>query len=151
MVIDYRLFGKLVLVLTAFLFIDAMIEVYLADTFPGRYQAMARHLTAAFERADVQVGALPGTRDVWARDYMPVPTPSGRLIQFRYWPDYLRSPKWQPTITDGQAITAALGLPAHPCELVVDGGNIIRHGGRVLMTDKVFRENAGMTPRKLVV
>ena len=130
-------------------FIHAMTQVYIADTLPGRYRAVFRDLTTALERAGVQVGELPGTRDVWARDYMPVPTPSGRLIQFRYCPDYLRSPKWQRTITDGQAVAAALGLPVHPCALVVDGGNIVRHGGRVLMTDKVFRENAGTTPAKL--
>nr|WP_262898353.1 agmatine deiminase family protein [Hymenobacter siberiensis] len=87
------------------------------------------------------VATLPGTRDIWARDYMPVPTASGRLVQFRYAPDYLRPKRWQPTITDGALVVQRLGFSFEHNSLVLDGGNVVSRFGRVIMTDKVLREN----------
>lgn len=120
--------------------------VYTADTLPSRYKVVAQQLSQALRLAGVTTGELCGTRYVWARDYMPVPTPSGQLIWFRYAPDYLQSARWRLTITDSAAVTTALGLRVLGCELVVDAGNIVRSGSRVLMTDKVFRENPTIAP-----
>lgn len=117
--------------------------IYLADTLALRFPATAGALQRAFAAAGATVGVLPGTRDVWARDYMPVPT-SGGLVQFCYAPDYLR-PDVKRTITDGGLVANALGLPFCRNPLLVDGGNVVSGFGRVLMTDKVFRENPALT------
>ena len=96
------------------------------------------------------VGVLPNTRDIWARDYMPVPVGCGRRIQFRYFPDYLRAKHWQRTISDGRAIAKKLGFCHEVSPLVVDGGNVVRGFGRVIMTGKVLRENPAIPPRQLI-
>lgn len=116
-------------------------RVYLADTLARHHPVTAAALTNALHHSGAEVAVLPGTRDIWARDYMPVPTAHGDLVQFRYAPDYLRPKRWHHTITDGAHITQQLGLPFKNSPLVVDGGNIVSRFGRVIMTDKVLREN----------
>ncbi|MCC3154587.1 agmatine deiminase family protein [Hymenobacter sp. BT770] len=114
---------------------------YLADTLAQRHPNTASALTNALRLSGVEVATLPGTRDIWARDYMPVPTALGSLVQFRYAPDYLRPKRWHRTITDGANVTQQLGLPFKSSPLIVDGGNVVSRFGRVIMTDKVLREN----------
>ncbi len=123
---------------------------YLADTLAPRFPTTAAALTAALTAAGSSVATLPGTRDVWARDYMPLPTPSGNRVLFRYAPDYLRPRRYRSTITDAAAVLRCLGLPFTPSPLIVDGGNVVRRFGRVVMTDKVLRENPEMPPAQLL-
>lgn len=125
-------------------------HLYLADTLPARFPGTAAALTQGLLASGATVGQLPGTRDIWARDYMPVPTPAGHLVQFRYTPDYLRPKRWHRTITDGAIVAQQLGLPCQASSLIVDGGNIVRHASRVVMTDKVVRENPTVPPAQLL-
>ncbi|OGX88594.1 agmatine deiminase family protein [Hymenobacter glacialis] len=123
---------------------------YLADTLAPRFPAAAAALTAALTAAGAAVNTLPGTCDVWARDYMPLPTPSGNQVLFRYTPDYLRPRRYHSTITDAAAVLRRLGLPFTSSPLVVDGGNVVRRFGRVVMTDKVLRENPEVPQTQLL-
>jgi len=118
-------------------------SIYLADTLFLRFPTTAAALQRAFVAAGATVGLLPGTRDIWARDYMPVPTPGG-LTQFCYAPDYLR-PDVKRTITNGGLVASALGLPFRRNSLLVDGGNVVSGFGRIIMTDKVFQKNPALT------
>ncbi len=124
--------------------------VYVADTLPARYPGIWAAMHSALASSSVETVVLPGTRDVWVRDYMPAVLPSGALVQFCYTPDYLRTKHGQRSITDTASICAAHGWRPHPSSLVVDGGNLVRCGNRVLLTDKVLRENAAIEPRQLV-
>lgn len=123
---------------------------YLADTLAQRHPATATALTDALLKSGATVATLPGTRDIWARDFMPVPTASGHLMQFRYFPDYLRPKRWHTTITDGAAVATRLGLPLQRSPLIVDGGNVVSRFGRVLMSDKVLRENPTVPRSRLL-
>ena len=124
--------------------------VYLADTLPLRYPSVGAVLRQALEKAAVATAVLPGTRDVWVHDYMPVPLPSGRLVHFRYAPDYLQTRRGQRSITDTASLCAARGWQPALSSLVLDGGNVVRCGSQVLLTDKVVRENPAVPPRQLV-
>lgn len=86
---------------------------------------------------------LENTKDIWCRDYMPVKRPDGKFVQFRYEPRYLdEKPELR---TDPNEVTKGMGLEIIPCPLNVDGGNIERLGNKVIMTDRVFEENKGLT------
>lgn len=41
-------------------------------------------------KSNVKYAFLKGTKDIWCRDYMPVQTESGKFIQFKYNPSYLK-------------------------------------------------------------
>jgi agmatine deiminase len=81
---------------------------------------------------------------------MPVPTTSGGWVQFRYTPDYLRPKRWQHTLTDGAQQMQQLGMPFTVSDLVVDGGNVVLYGSKVLMTDKVLRESPAVPAKQLL-
>jgi agmatine deiminase len=88
---------------------------------------------------------ISGTLDVWCRDYMPVPVAEDRFVQFRYAPDYLTG-EHQHLLADGEI---GPRLPwVKNCErsgIVLDGGNVVGWGDRAIVTDKVFRENPGLS------
>ena len=44
---------------------------------------------AALDLFNIKYKLLNNTKDIWARDYMPVKTKSGKYVSFRYEPSYL--------------------------------------------------------------
>lgn len=123
--------------------------VYVADTLAARYPAAAAALRRAVEAAGHAVHELANTRDVWVRDFMPVPIDTGQHILFRYFPTYLRASKWRATITDATVLCEQLGLAPTVSPLVVDGGNVVRVGRQAVMTDRVFSENPNVPEPQL--
>ena len=85
---------------------------------------------------------LPSTESpfhIWTRDYMPVQVSKEKFVRFNYSPDYLKdSPEYKP---DTSAIPSAIGIKVISSDIIIDGGNIISCGNKVIMTDKIFREN----------
>lgn len=98
-------------------------------------------LKTAFEEHGVNYTLLEGTRDIWARDYMPIQVGEDRFVSFVYNPDYLQFDKHR--ITDWSLIpNLDLKGEVISTQLILDGGNIIKCRDYVIMTDKVFLENA---------
>ncbi|MCC6227444.1 MAG: hypothetical protein IT195_13710, partial [Microthrixaceae bacterium] len=64
-------------------------------------------------RIGIRYGCIQGVaHNIWCRDYMPVATAQGTLVQFRYWPDYLvRSPKHRRTIVDASTLVVERSVP----------------------------------------
>ncbi len=110
-------------------------SVFISDLLPRRHPRVADALVAIFGQ---RLCLIPGTKDIWCRDYMPVQLGPGRFVQFRYAPDYLR--RYPKERTDRAA--DLLGMEGcRWSDLVIDGGNIIRHGRTAIVTSKVYREN----------
>ena len=117
--------------------------VFISDLLPRRYPAVVDALRAALGR---KLRLIPGTKDIWCRDFMPVQTAPDRFLQFRYGPDYLKD---DPDLrTDDGASLLGLKNCVHS-DLVVDGGNIVRWNDTAILTDKVFKENPGVKRPRL--
>lgn len=115
--------------------------VYLADGI-SHYLPAARHLMEALYREKVDTRFLRHTQSrkhVWARDYMPLQLDADRFLMYRYNPDYLK--KDQDYIPQYETICWGLHLKCKKVPFVIDGGNVVKCGSRVIMTDKVFKEN----------
>ncbi len=119
-----------------------MKNIYFSDLLPGRFPQFFEDLTGVLDSNKVPWVLLPHTKDIWCRDYMPVPVGRGRFLQFRYLPSYLKAKKWRPTITDAAKTCEAIGIIPKVWEIVVDGGNVIRLGSTAIMTERVYRENS---------
>lgn len=123
--------------------------VFVADCLGRRFPEVYRGLKSIFTEHRIPLRTIPGTLDVWCRDYLPVQVAEDRFVQFRYAPDYLTG-KYRHLRRDGEIGPA---LPwVKNCvgsEIVLDGGNIVAWGDRAIVTDKVFRENPGRS-RKAV-
>lgn len=113
---------------------------WLQEVCPTLYQSLAKVL----KDNAVHYRILGNTNDIWCRDFMPVQTDEKRFVFYQYNPDYLQAMHKRRYITDvnhvqnidflRQAETANL-------DLVLDGGNVVKCGNKVVMTEKVFVEN----------
>lgn len=115
--------------------------VYFVDTLPQRHPQFYEELIHLLEGQDVDHQLLPGTNDIWARDYMPLQVRRDHFVQFVYKPDYLKSKAELASITDVDKVCYDLGISPKKSPLVVDGGNVVCSDNKVIMCDKVFKEN----------
>ncbi len=85
---------------------------------------------------------------IWARDYMPIQVSKNLFVRFNYSPDYLKdNPEYKP---DTSAILSALGIQVIDSDIIIDGGNVISCGNKVIMTDKILRENPHYERNELI-
>ena len=118
-------------------------KVYLAKGMKSeKYVNATGHLLGALHNHKISWDFLPLTASplhIWTRDYMPVQVSKEKFVRFNYSPDYLKdNPEYKP---DTSAILSALGIHVLDSDIIVDGGNVISCGNKVIMTDKIFREN----------
>ena len=111
------------------------ISKWLIDESPDFF----RRFTKLMEEMEIHWEFLNYTRDIWARDYMPIQIEEHDFLKYRYWPDYLQEEKEY--ITNCKQACMALGITYREIDLIIDGGNIVPCGNYIVMTDKVFREN----------
>lgn len=119
----------------------------------------SQHLTAyscwanikqALEENGIAYGLLPNTKDIWARDYMPAYS-NGHYVSYVYNPDYLQNEKNKKYITDNvEEVFDFSNDSVTKTKLVIDGGNVIMCGDKVIMTDKIFVENSGFRKEEVV-
>ena len=118
----------------------------------------SKHLTAyscwanikqALEENGISYGLLPNTKDIWARDYMPAYS-HGHYVSYVYNPDYLQNEKDKKYITDNiEDVFDLSNDSVIRTKLVIDGGNVIMCGDKVIMTDKIFIENPGFSKEEV--
>jgi len=118
-------------------------KVYLAKGMTSeKYVDATGYLLGTLHNQKVHWDFLPQTASplhIWARDYMPVQVSKNKFVRFNYSPDYLKDcPEYKP---DTSTILSTLGLQVINSDIIIDGGNIISCGDKVIMTDKIFREN----------
>ena len=107
-----------------------------------QYSLLAENLFSTLSNNGEKFTLFDGAKDIWARDYMPVRTKSGRYISFRYEPSYLAD---DPQLrTDFKAdIAPHFDLSVIYSNINLDGGNIMFSPSRskAIITDRVFSEN----------
>ena len=116
-------------------------KVYLAQGIT-HYKPAYLNLLKAFSEENVDYEFLPMTQSkkhVWARDYMPIQIDKDKFLQYRYQPDYLKG--YEDYIPNYGSINKMLRLNCLKTNIVLDGGNVIKCGNKVIMTDKIIVEN----------
>lgn len=118
-------------------------KVYLAKGMTSEnYVDATGHFLGALHNHKISWNFLPLTASpfhIWTRDYMPVQVSKDKFVRFNYSPDYLKdTPEYKP---DTSAILSALGIHVIDSDIIIDGGNVISCGDKVIMTNKIFREN----------
>lgn len=116
-------------------------KVYISEHTLAQHPIITNRLLKLLDADNVAYELLKHTKDGWCRDYMPIQTGRNRFIQYRYNPDYLDNDNDRIYITDTAEQLKALGITAVKTDIVMDGGNVIKCDGCVIMTEKVFKEN----------
>lgn len=123
-------------------------QLYLADCLPTDFSVFFKEFEKVLKTLNISYKFLPYTKEIWAVDYMPIQVAKDKFVQFKYTPDYLS--EYQDLISDVDRICKAIKLKTKKSELVVDGGNIVRHHDTVIMCDKVFHENHKIPDRDII-
>ena len=147
--------------------------VYFSSLLLEKCPVLNAHIADALRKRDIPFTYLKGTKDIWCRDYMPIQIQKDRFVFYRYTPDYLQDKTGLTLQTNPELVfqEESNELPrllsmsveeemrpisiSHPVfhrfelELVMDGGNVVKCGDKVVMTDKVFVENKDKTPQEV--
>ena len=116
--------------------------VYMSEILKKKYPDTCNRLISILEKHKVKYSFLKATKDIWCRDYMPVQTPSGKLIQFTYDPSYLRDNKeWEDSRSDVKEVCRLNNIEALFSDINLEGGNVLICDGRAIISDRVFSEN----------
>jgi len=113
----------------------------LLQTEPA-YKAFCDRLTSILDKHKIGYEFLKETNDIWCRDYMPVQVTENKFIEYRYDPDYLQEKKYRKRKTYPDLVSESIGLKTIKSDLILDGGNVIKWGNKVILTDKIIPENA---------
>ena len=125
--------------------------VYMSELLKTNYPETCRRLIKIFEMHDVKYAFLKGTKDIWCRDYMPIQTESGKFIQFKYDPSYLKGNKeWEESRSDVNEVCRVNGIDAQFSDINLDGGNVLICDGRAILSNRIFSENSNWDKEKLV-
>lgn len=115
------------------------------------YVNATRHLLDIMHSKGIEWSYLPNASSpyhIWARDYMPVQVNKEKFVRFNYSPDYLKdNPEYKP---DTSSILQELGIHVINSDIIIDGGNVISCGDKVIMTDKIYRENSNYNHNILI-
>lgn len=107
-----------------------------------KYSSSAKNLFFALSDSGEKFTLFDGAKDIWARDFMPVKTKSGKHVSFRYEPSYLAGdPQLRTNFkTD---IAPHFVLPVTYSNINLDGGNVVFSPSKTkaVFTDRVFSEN----------
>ena len=126
-------------------------EVYLSALLKTKYPDTCDRLIQIFEKHHVKYAFLEGTKDIWCRDYMPIQTKSGKLIQFKYEPSYLRKDnEWDDSRSDVTEVCRLNNIDAELSDINLDGGNVLLCDDLAIISDRVFSENQDWNREKLV-
>ena len=126
--------------------------VYLSELLKEQFPESFNRLTSILNKHNVDYRLLKGTKDIWCRDYMPIQTESGKLVQFRYEPSYLKGKKeWEDSRSDVSEVCRLNGFKPLFSNINLDGGNVLLCSGRAIVSDRIFTENPEYTDKEQLV
>ena len=149
--------------------------VYFSSLLPKKCPILNAHITEALHKRGIPFSYLHGTKDIWCRDYMPIQIDERFYVFYDYTPNYLQDKIGQTLQTspenvfnnesnnllrllprsyktevhfDGLRPIPVKNMVYHRIriDLVLDGGNIVKCGDKIVMTDKVIIENEDKSP-----
>jgi agmatine deiminase len=124
--------------------------LYLADTLPKKHLDFYNRFKILLSDCGIEFSLLPGTKDIWAVDYMPIQIDENNFIRFVYNPGYLQSKKWLRTVSDTDNICKTINLKVHKSSIVLDGGNVVKTTDKVIMSSRIFIENPAVPEKQLI-
>ena len=116
--------------------------VYFSAWLKTDYPEIYSGLVDILKSHDIVYDIIPETKDVWCRDYMPLQTSDESFFCYKFYPDYLSKHKsYNKYITDNTDVCKLMKLKTVFSDIVIDGGNVVKVGDKIIMTEKVFAEN----------
>ncbi len=119
--------------------------VYFSNWLPKVCPKLYKNLKEFLTANDVDCRLLQNTNDIWCRDFMPIQTGDNHFVAYKYLPNYLNDAENRKFITNvkkvGNIDLLKWGDNVVDLDLIIDGGNVVKCGNKIVMTEKVFVEN----------
>ncbi|GHU59005.1 hypothetical protein FACS189411_15310 [Bacteroidia bacterium] len=131
---------------------DMSNTVFLSELLMNRYPKTCKTLIDILSKHNISHKFIKATKDIWCRDYMPIPSANGKLVQFRYDPSSLKGKEeWEASRSDPKEICRVNGINTHSSDINLDGGNVLRCSDRVIISDRVYYENPEYTDKAVLI
>ncbi len=131
-------------------------RVFFSSLLPERCPVLNAHIVDVLQQHGIQYAYLSGTKDIWCRDFMPIQMDESRYIFYTYTPNYLQDKTGLLLQTNPEEVFQSDSNRLQPIrnnciaiDLVMDGGNVVKCGDKIVMTDKVFVENKDKFPEEV--
>lgn len=120
-------------------------KIYFADKLQFNNPEICSEIEKILQSFNCGYDFLPNTRDIWARDFMPIQVSIDKFIEYRYDPDYLQgNPDDKETRelkTYPDIVCDSIGLKTKKTDIILDGGNVVKSSKSIILTDKIVWEN----------
>lgn len=109
----------------------------------SRFSKTVNQIVSILDDFGAKYKFLPDTKDIWARDYMPIQINESTYIEYRFDPDYLQGSTkgYRDIKTYPDIVCATLGLQTKKTDVILDGGNFVKSTDCIILTDKIVKEN----------
>ena len=122
--------------------------VFFSYLLPKKCPTLNQHIALVLEAHGTPFAYLSETKDIWCRDFMPIQIAEDRFVSYKYTPNYLQDKTGLRLQTNPEAVLQVrqnrlthVLQNAVKVDLVLDGGNVVKCGNTIVMTEKVFAEN----------
>ncbi len=109
----------------------------------SKFATTCEQITDILDSFAISYYFLEKTKDIWARDYMPIQVTEDKFVEFRYDPDYLQGTQKErrELKTYPDIVCDAYNLKTLKTDIILDGGNVVKSKNCVILTDKIVIEN----------
>lgn len=109
----------------------------------SRFSETSNQIVSTLETFGANFDFLPDTKDIWARDYMPIQINDSTYIEYRFDPDYLQKTRkgYRDLKTYSDIVCDKIKLQTKKSDLILDGGNFVKSNDCIILTDKIIYEN----------
>ena len=119
--------------------------IYFSDLLKmdPRFSETYAQIVSTLESFGARFKFLPNTKDIWARDYMPIQINDNTYIEYRFDPDYLQGSTkgYRDLKTYPDIVCDAINLQTKKSDIIMDGGNVVKSNDCIILTDKIVKEN----------
>jgi agmatine/peptidylarginine deiminase len=120
-------------------------HLILSDRLEAEHPVLFAGLRSVLKGVPTEI--ILGTRDIWCRDYMPIQVSEESFCQFVYRPDYLRG--HEHLVTPPETCHLPFMQKYRREDTVLDGGNVVASRTKVILTEKVYKENPAIERPRL--
>ena len=122
-------------------------KVFVSELLKHNFYSEFIKIQEILNNNNIELGVIPMTKDIWARDYMPIQTSQDEYIQFRYEPKYLDEYPEKRTIPSELKFLKDYNIINSNINL--DGGNVVNSKEKVILTNRVFEENPNLSKKEI--
>jgi len=118
-------------------------KIYFSNLLETKFPQCFSNIMESLKGLEVEPMFLEKTKDIWARDYMPIQINDKKFIEYRYDPDYLQG-NWKGSRdlkTYPDIVCDSINLSTVKSDLIMDGGNFVKSSDCVILTEKIVKEN----------